>query len=43
MKRPQAHFLNNYLPTGTVPPLEQLNESTEEADQNVAATGVKSE
>ena len=28
---------------GTVPALEQLNESTEEADQNVAATGVKSE
>ena len=28
---------------GTVPPLEQLNESTEEADQKVAATGVKSE
>ena len=28
---------------GTVPPLEQLNESTKEADQKVAATGVKSE
>ena len=28
---------------GTVPPLEQLNESTEDAGQKVAATGVKSE